>query len=229
MATTRLSDIFRGDYYQAIAPLNSPEKTAVFESGIISSNIANDGSDMVIEGDKEISANNLIDAAFTAGDAADTFSAIGVHSVVMKQMATKNLIETIRDSEGRVILQTYLGKPLFMDDSLKHTDGRYLTVFFGSGAFGYGSGNPHTPVELDRKASGGNGGGAEVLWERKTFILQPAGFSWLGEEDPNKTPSTTDIAQAVNWQRKFDRKNVLFAAVLSGAPVSGSKGTKGGE
>ncbi|WP_272661124.1 phage coat protein [Providencia sp. PROV089] len=330
MATTRLSDIFRGDYYQAIEPQNSPEKTAVFESGIITrlpqldaiasgsqgtatinywndldaneapnatsddpdqigkvgkasqsslkarvlylnkgygvadlaaelansepmshirnrfgtywtrqwqryligtargiigSNIANNDSDMVIEGGEIISANNLIDAAFTAGDAADTFSAIGVHSVIMKQMATQNLIETIKDSEGRIILQTYLGKPIFMDDSLKNADGRYLTVFFGNGAFGYGSGTPHTPVELDRKASGGNGGGAEVLWERKTFILQPAGFSWLGEEDPNKTPTNIEIANATNWARKFERKNVPFAAVLSGKPSASGEGT----
>ncbi|WGL99158.1 phage coat protein [Arsenophonus sp. aPb] len=318
---TRLSDIFIGDYYQTIQPQNSPEKTAVFESGIISklpqldaiasegqgtatisywndldadeapnqttddpdqigtvgkadqsklkarvlylnkgygvadlaaelansepmthirnrfgvywtrqwqryligsargiigSNIANDKSDMIIEGGDKISADNLIDAAFTAGDAASAFSALGVHSVVMKQMAKQDLIETLKDSTGRIILQTYLGKPIFMDDSLKYTDGRYLTVFFGSGAFGYGNGNPHTPVELERKASGGNGGGAEVLWERKTFILQPAGFSWKGEDDPNKTPSIDDIAKPDNWERKFERKNVPFAAVLSG-------------
>jgi hypothetical protein len=32
------------------------------------------------------------DAAFTAGDAADQFAAIGVHSAVMKQMVKKDLI-----------------------------------------------------------------------------------------------------------------------------------------
>ncbi|MCC8375787.1 phage coat protein [Photorhabdus sp. HUG-39] len=327
-ASTRLSDIFRGDYYQTIAPQNSPEKTAVYESGIITnlqqlndiasgsqgtatisywndldadespnastddpdqigkvgkatqssmktrvlylnkgygvsdltselantdpmshirnrfgtywtrqwqrylisaargviaSNITNNGGDMVIQGDEVISADNLIDAAFTAGDAADAFNAIGVHSIVMKQMAKKDLIETIRDSVGRIILQTYLGKPIFMDDSLRYEDGRYLTVFFGAGAFGYGNGQPHMPVELDRKASGGNGGGAEVLWERKTYILQPAGFSWGGEEDPNKTPSIADFANGTNWTRVFDRKNIPFAAVISGKAKTSSK------
>lgn len=322
MATvsTRLSDIFIADYYQTIAPVNSPEKTAVYDSGIvtrlpaldaiaqngqgtstvsywqdldadeepnastddpdeigkvgkatqgsmrartlylnkgygvsdltselansdpmtqirnrfgtywtrrwqryligaargvIASNIANDDSDMVIQAGATVTAQNFIDAAYTAGDAADGFSALGVHSVVMKQMAEQDLIEYLRDSTGNIILRTYLGKPIFMDDSLKYADGSYLSVFFGSGAFGYGVGTPHTPTELERKASGGNGGGAEILWERKTYILQPAGFSWQGGDDPNQTPTAAQMATASNWKRVFDRKQVPFAAVLS--------------
>ncbi|WP_413730803.1 phage coat protein [Sodalis sp. RH22] len=324
MATTRLTDIFVSDYYQTIAPVNSPEKTAVYNSGIITrlpaldavaqngqgtatvsywqdldadeapnasndnpddlgevgkvtqgsmkartlylnkgygvadlaselansdpmtqirnrfgtywtrqwqryligaargiiaSNIANDDGDMVVDAGGSL-AESFQDAAFTAGDAADQFSAIGVHSVVMKQMVKADLIEYLRDSDGNIILTTYLGKPVFMDDSLKDNSGQFLSVFFGSGAFGYGVGSPHTPVELQRKPDGGNGGGAEVLWERKTYIIQPAGFSWIGEDDPNLSPTYTQMAVAGNWDRVFDRKQVPFAAVLSGGAGS---------
>jgi hypothetical protein len=62
----------------------------------------------------------------------------------------------------------------------------------------------------------GNGGGAEVLWERKTYILQPAGFSWQGSENRNLSPTATEYAAAANWKRVFDRKQVPFAAVISG-------------
>lgn len=321
MATTQLSDIFVGDYYATLDPVNSPEKTAVYESGIIArspvldaiangsqgtaevsywqdldadeapnisnddpddlgevgkasqasmtarvlylnkgygvadltaelansepmqhirnrfgtywtrqwqryllgaargiiaSNIANDNGDMVIDAGATIQATAFQDAAFTAGDAADQFSAIGVHSVVMNQMVKADMIEYIRDSDGRIVLATYLGKPVFMDDSLIYAPGQYLSVFFGSGAFGYGEGSPKMPVELERKPSGGNGGGAEVLWERKTYILQPAGFSWKGEKAQGKSPSAAQYAGAGNWERVFDRKQVPFAAVISG-------------
>lgn len=321
MATTQLADIFVGDYYADLAPVNSPEKTAVFESGIIvkspeldaiasngqgtaeiaywqdldadeepnisndnpddlgevgkaeqgsmrartlylnkgygvadlttelartepmqhirnrfgtywtrrwqryllgaargiiASNIANDAGDMVVDAGATISAGAFQDAAFTSGDAADVFSAIGVHSVVMNQMVKQDLIEYLRDSDGKIILATYLGKPVFMDDSLVYSAGRYLSVFFGQGAFGYGEGTPANPVELERKPSGGNGGGAEVLWERKTMILQPAGFSWKGSENRNLSPTATQYAAAANWERVFDRKQVPFAAVISG-------------
>jgi hypothetical protein len=321
MATTQLADIFVADYYGTIAPVNSPEKTAVFESGIIvkspeldaiaqngqgtseisywqdldadeepnisndnpddlgevgkaeqgtmrartlylnkgygvadltselantepmqhirnrfgtywtrrwqryllgaargviASNIANDAGDMVVDAGATISAGAFQDAAFTSGDAADVFSAIGVHSVVMNQMVKQDLIEYLRDSDGRIILATYLGKPVFMDDSLVYGAGRYLSVFFGQGAFGYGEGTPAVPVELERKPSGGNGGGAEVLWERKTLILQPAGFSWKGSNNQNLSPTAAQYASAANWERVFDRKQVPFAAVISG-------------
>ncbi|SED30393.1 hypothetical protein SAMN04490185_3217 [Pseudomonas frederiksbergensis] len=321
MATTQLADIFVADYYGALAPVNSPEKTAVFESGIITkspeldaiaqngqgtseisywqdldadeepnisndnpddlgevgkaeqgsmrartlylnkgygvadltselansepmqhirnrfgtywtrrwqryllgaargviaSNILNDAGDMVVDAGATISAGAFQDAAFTSGDAADVFAAIGVHSVVMNQMVKQDLIEYLRDSDGKIILATYLGKPVFMDDSLVYGPGRYLSVFFGQGAFGYGEGNPTVPVELERKASGGNGGGAEVLWERKTLILQPAGFSWKGSTNQNLSPTAAQYAAAANWERVFDRKQVPFAAVISG-------------
>ncbi|MCH4243749.1 phage coat protein [Acinetobacter gerneri] len=321
MPATRLADIFVGDYYQTLQPVNSPEKTAVYQSGIIAkndaldavasngqgtstisywqdldaneeanittddpdqkgkvgkatqgtmrartlylnkpygttdlttelansepmqhirnrygkywerqwqryllgaargviaSNIANDGGDMVIDAGAAMTATAMQDAAFTAGDAADQFSAIGVHSVVMKQMVQKDLIEYIKDSQGNVILTTYLGKPIFMDDGLTYGAGKYLSMFFGSGAFGYGEGTPTNPVEVQRDALGGNGGGAEIIVERKTYILQPAGFSWIGEDDPNKTPTIAQFSDPANWKREFDRKLVPFAAVISG-------------
>ena len=184
--------------------------------GVIASNIVNDNGDMVIDAGATVSAGAFQDAAFTAGDTADQFSAMGVHSVVMNQMVKQDLIEYLRDSNGQIILATYLGKPIFMDDGLTYGNGQYLSLIFGAGAFGYGEGSPTVPVELERKASGGNGGGAEVLWERKTYILQPAGFSWVGDVDPNATPSIAQYANAANWERVFDRKQVPFAAVISG-------------
>nr|WP_238938701.1 hypothetical protein [Pseudomonas typographi] len=107
-----------------------------------------------------------------------------------------------------------------MDDGLTYSAGQYLSVFFGQGAFGYGVGTPHTPEELQRKPDGGNGGGAEVLWERKTYILQPAGFSWTGSNTLNQSPTATQYAAAANWTRVFDRKQVPFAAVISGTATA---------
>lgn len=184
--------------------------------GVIASNILHNAGDMVVDAGATTSAGAFQDAAFTSGDAADVFAAIGVHSVVMNQMVKQDLIEYLRDSDGKIILATYLGKPVFMDDSLVYSPGRYLSVFFGQGAFGYGEGNPAVPVELQRKPDGGNGGGAEVLWERKTFILQPAGFSWTGSNNQSLSPTAAQYATAANWTRVFDRKQVPFAAVISG-------------
>lgn len=185
--------------------------------GVIASNVANNASDMVIDSGATVDAEAFLDAAYTAGDAAGQFSSLGVHSTVMKQLAKLDLIEFIKDSEGKVILTTYQDKAIFMDDSLRTSDGKFLSIFFGAGAFGYGVGSPKTPSEVQRSADGGNGGGIETIWERKTYLLHPAGFKWVGEDDPNKTPSAVDFEKASNWQRVFDRKQVPFAAVITGA------------
>ena len=194
--------------------------------GVIQSNIANDGSDMVIDlAGKMVVATAFQDAAYTAGDSADMFTGITVHSAVMKQMVQADMIEYIKDSDGKILLATYLGRPVFMDDSLHDGAGNYISIMYGDGAFGYGEGQPNMPVELARNAAAGNGGGSEVLWERKTYILAPAGFSWDGESDPNKTPTAAQYATAGNWKRTFDRKNVPFAAVLSGNTPNTSGGS----
>lgn len=196
--------------------------------GIIQSNITNDKSDMVIDlGGGIIDVDAIQDAAFTAGDSADMFTGMGVHSRVMRQLLKGDEIETIKDSAGNVILYLYLGRPVVMDDSLIDESGNFITTLYGQGAFGYGVGSPATPVELERNASGGNGGGSEVLWERNTYILHPAGFHWQGEEDPTKTPLFTEYENPANWKRAFDRKNVPFAAILSGTKASGGEGGEG--
>ncbi|KCX57204.1 hypothetical protein J541_4017, partial [Acinetobacter pittii] len=48
MPATQLKDIFVGEYYATLDPVNSPEKTAVYQSGIVTKNealdaIANNG------------------------------------------------------------------------------------------------------------------------------------------------------------------------------------------
>ncbi len=35
MPATQLKDIFVGEYYATLDPVNSPEKTAVYQSGIV--------------------------------------------------------------------------------------------------------------------------------------------------------------------------------------------------
>lgn len=189
--------------------------------GVVADSAANHDNDLIKDAGATITATDFIDAAYTAGDAVGMFAALGVHSAVMSQMVKADLIDFIPDSNGNLTIPTYLGKPIFVDDALLTAEGKYLSMFYGAGAFGFGEGTPTTPVELERRPAGGNGGGGEVLWERKTYILQPAGYSWVGEDKANLSPTAADYADATNWTRKFDRKQIPFAAVISGTAVGG--------
>ena len=95
------------------------------------------------------------------------------------------------------------------------TDGfKYTSVIYGAGAFGYGVGSAEVPVEIDRLAGGGNGGGIETLWERNTWLIHPFGFK------QTSTPSAVSFTQAelstaAVWDRVVDRKLVPMAFLVT--------------
>jgi hypothetical protein len=211
-------------------------------NGIYADNVANDGGDMVVNigGAAADAANwtaeSSIDAEFTMGDAAGSFVAVMVHSAIAAKMTKADLIETEKDSEGRIV-RTYMGKRLIIDDNVPKSgsgvDTVYTSIFFGAGAvgfggveghaFGVGEGAPAVPVWIEREEQAGNGGGQETIGERRTVIMHPFGFKWI--EDPASTPNdlvefsptNADLANAAHWDRVVARKQVPIAFLLSKA------------
>jgi len=189
-------------------------------NGVLADNVANDSSDMVIDvaaeatGDQDAATrfnrDAFTEALYTAGDSAEMFTTIAVHSAVMAQMVKNDDIDFIPDSLGMATIPTYMGKRVIVDDGLTVTAGstngfKYTSVLFGPGAFGYGVGSPITPVAIDRNEEQGDGGGIETLWVRNTWLLHPFGFEQTG------TPSgisftQAELATAAVWSRVLARK-----------------------
>ena len=202
-------------------------------NGILADNVANDSGDMV----HNVAANtagattvftraNFTSAAFTLGDAYDTLSAIAVHSIVYKRMVDNDDIDFIPDSQGNMTIPTFLGHRVIVDDSLPvdpngSNAAKYTSIIFGSGAFGYGDGLPEVPVEVERDANQGNGGGIETLWVRKTWILHPFGFqiktsgSGSTAVPAANSYTNTELALAASWDRVVDRKSVPMAFLVT--------------
>lgn len=194
--------------------------------GVLAANIAQNASDMVsdisIADGNNAATTNLFSrkaftgAAFTLGDAFEKIVAIGVHSVVYKRMVDNDDITFIKPSAGTTEIPTFLGKIVIVDDGLPVVAGAtsgfvYTSVLFGAGAFGYGEGTPAVPVEVWRNPQGGNGGGEEQLWERKTWILHPFGYKWTETTLTAQSPKLADLKLAANWNRMIERKNVPLA------------------
>jgi hypothetical protein len=204
-------------------------------NGVLADNVAANSSDMVynVAGatNAAITANtvftraNFTTAAFSMGDMVDGITAIAVHSTVMKRMTDNNDIDFIRDSEGNILLATYLGRRIIMDDTLPYTPAagsggadaapQYTSILFGPGAFGYGEGAPLNPVEIQREAAQGNGAGVETLWTRKTWILHPFGYQNTGTPAGEGGFNTTELAAATSWARVVARKNVPIAFLVT--------------
>lgn len=194
-------------------------------NGVLADNVANDSGDMVIDvGSQSIAGQTsstlfnrdaFTEAAYTMGDAATDLSAIAVHSAVMQQMVKNDDIVYIPDSMGRLTIPTYMGLRVIVDDGLTVTAGTtdgfiYTSVLFGSGAFGYGVGSPEVPVEVEREAAQGDGGGIETLWVRNTWILHPFGFQQTGTP-AGVSFTQAELALAAQWDRVLDRKQVPLA------------------
>ena len=202
-------------------------------NGVLADNVAGN-SDMVVDVAVETTGaqdattrfnrDSFTEALYTAGDSAEIFTTIAVHSAVMAQMVKNNDIDFIPDSNGMATIPTYLGKRVVVDDGLTVVAGddgdgggsgfKYTSVLFGPGAFGYGVGNPLTPVAIDRKEEQGDGGGIETLWVRNTQILHPFGFQQTST--PNGVSFThAELATAAVWDRVLPRKQIPIAYLVT--------------
>jgi hypothetical protein len=196
---------------------------------VLADNVASNGGDMVVNVAVESTASQtattrfnrdtFTDAVYTMGDAADGLRAIAVHSAVMKQMVKNDDIVYIPDSQGQLIIPTYMGLRVIVDDGLPVVAGttsgfKYTSVIFGEGAFGWGDGAPINPVEVEREASQGNGAGIETLWTRKTWMLHPFGYKNTGTPS-DVSFSLAELIAAATWERVVERKSVPISFLVT--------------
>jgi len=195
-------------------------------NGVLADNVANDGGDMVYDASLDTATtasgftrSNFTSAAFTLGDAYNELTAIAVHSVVYKRMVDNDDIDFIPDSQGNMTIPTFLGHRVIVDDGLPvETDSvystKYTSIIFGAGAVGFGEGTPANPVEVDRQPAQGNGGGVEILFSRKTYLLHPFGFK-TGTAPAGTSYTLAELEAAASWDRVVERKNTPIAFLVT--------------
>jgi hypothetical protein len=198
--------------------------------GVIADNVAANSGDMVhdissdsasaITDDERISAEAILDAAQTMGDASDVLDTICMHSVIYNRLAKQNLIDFIPDSEGKVKFPTYLGYRVVKDDLCPAIAGsnrtRYHTYLLGRDALGWAEHPPAVPVETFRHPAQGNGGGVEELWSRRQFAMHPYGIKWTSSSLAGKSPTDAELLMTANWTRVYpERKMINIAALIT--------------
>ncbi|EEF1427374.1 hypothetical protein C9T98_22345 [Salmonella enterica subsp. enterica serovar Enteritidis] len=206
----------------------------LYNDNVSATDAYHEQNDMVVDvsATSGFDAGAFIDATQTMGDAlmgngGEVLGAIAMHSFVYAQARKAQLIDFIRDAENNTMFATYQGYRVIVDDSMtvvgQGTSRKFISIIFGQGAIGYGEGNPANPLEYEREASRGNGGGVETLWTRKTWLLHPFGYSFTsavitgnGTETIARSASWQDLANATNWNRVVDRKHVPIAFLVTG-------------
>ncbi len=150
-----------------------------------------------------ITGSTFIDAQQKLGDAADRLVAVAMHSATRAQLAKNDLIDTLRDRDGNLLFQTFMGKRVIVDDGLPVATSDYTTYLFGEGAIGYGEVTPKVAIEFARDALGA--GGQDILVSRRHYVLHPRGVKW-GVTTAN--PTNAQLATGTNWARVYENKNI---------------------
>lgn len=203
--------------------------------GVLAANVASNSGDMLVDitgltGTAAVfNQNAFIDAAYTAGESAEMFTGIAVHSAIMARMVKNNEVEDVMDSDGNLTVRRYKGRAIIVDDTLPVTGSGnariFTSILFGAGAIGFGGvegsafaigeGVPKLAFEVSRTAEAGHGGGMESIWERKTWVLHPFGISWIEGTLVEKSATLADLRLAAHWTRVVPRQGVPLAFIKS--------------
>jgi hypothetical protein len=218
----------RTDFYWQI---QQKKRLLATMNGIRLSNIANNDNDMTVDvstqDGKNASVNNLfsrqsfINAIFTLGDHYNDIVAIAVHSTVLANMISAQLITYVQPANVPIQLPYYDNKLIIVDDDMPVIAGttsgyRYVSYLFGERAVGIAESLPKIPVEVYRRPDQGMGGGIEQLWERKNWLIHPRGFSFTSATiSGGQSANLSDLQLAANWTRQVPRKNVPFAFLIT--------------
>ena len=156
----------------------------------------------------------ILDGKQKLGDAADSLTALVMHSAKYTALQKKLLIDYI-GAEGDIRFPTFLGYRVIVDDSCPASGGNYTTYLFGPGSVAYGEGTPKVPTEYKRDALAGNGMGQETLVTRREFIFHPRGLRWTSTSMVGSSPTNAELATAANWAKAFTDKAIKIVKIVS--------------
>lgn len=198
--------------------------------GVFADNIANDSGDMVedisIDTGAALTAANLIsaeavmDAAQTMGDAKSALKLLVIHSEVETRLAKDDLISFRPDSEGKLFVPYYLGYRVLVSDKVPAIMGtnkvRYHNYLIGTDALGWAESAVARPVSVEQDESAGDGMGVETLWTRKQFAVHPYGIKWTDASVGGEFPTVSELRLAANWDRVYaERKQIPMALLIT--------------
>ncbi len=199
--------------------------------GAIADNVANDAGDMRVDvsgdtnaditTDTKFSADVFSDAKATFGDALGGLTGIAMHSTVYHNLQKIDSISFEKESEGDLEIEIYRGLRVIVDDGMPYTPAggaagtdtapEYTSYLFGAGAIGMGQGGAPVPTETDRDSLAGE----EYLVTRSHFLMHPRGIAFQSASVAGATPTNTELENALNWDRAYERKNVRIAAIVT--------------
>ena len=194
-------------------------------TGVFADNISNDSNDLVNDvADEDVDTNGavnldgdvILDSKQLLGDAKGMLTAIGMHSQVHTNLQKKQLIQYDPEADADIGFGTYLGHSIVVDDdcpveAASTSGNKYTSYLFARNAIGYGEGSVKNPVETDRDSLADQ----DILINRRNFLMHPRGIKWTESSVANDFPTNTELENAANWDRVYDKKNIRIVKMVT--------------
>jgi len=168
------------------------------------------------------SSNAFIDTTTLLGEIRGTLQdgILIVHSTVASAMLKLDSITYIRDSEGRFILQTYKGIPVFISDLLTRagaTNGKVFDTYFALPASVSSGSQPQSnevgdvsSLLIDKTNIAMNN---VAIYDRTRTIFHPQGCAW-GGTPVGQSATDAELAVEASWSLAYgDVKNVKMVCL----------------
>lgn len=168
-------------------------------------------------GEKAIlNSHGFLDAQQLMGDAKELITAVMMHSEVENHLVKQDEIETIRDSEGNVIMRTYKGKQVIVDDSMAYDPETKAgeMYLFGKNAIAWGNGSDPKILETEVVRDGLSKAGEDILVNRKLSILHPRGIKFTETSVAGTFPTLDELETGTNWELVYEPKKVRIVKFL---------------
>lgn len=177
-----------------------------------------------VDADTKIDADVMLDAAQLMGDHKSSLAVILMHSQVETNLKKQDLIDYERSSDGSMVLATYMGKPVFVDDSLTRagtgvgTPAVYETYLASVGSIAHGVAAPDSdnPIGVNRISINTDvSKNVMAVIRRYRYTLHVRGTKWVGDAAAAGGPTDAELATADNWAKVYETKNIGLVRILS--------------
>lgn len=163
-----------------------------------------------------LGSHAFLDAQQLMGDAKELITAVMMHSFVENELVKKDEIETIKDSNGNVVMRTYKGKRVIVDDAMPYDSvtGAGTMYLFGAGAIAWGNGTDSKIQGTEIVRKGLSLAGEDILVNRRLSILHPRGVKFKEASVAKTFPTMDELETAANWEREYDPKAIRIVKFI---------------
>lgn len=188
--------------------------------GMIADNIANDSGDLIEAIATPFTFDSAVDALAKRGDNMVTgMDHVFMNSTVYAARLKAGQIEQVKEEETGVVISSWNGMRVHVDNILAPVATKSLTIFAKSGAFVEAmidmDANGMKSLEYDRDAKKGHGAGSTEVISRVGGLWHPSGWDYTKASQAGVSRNLAEAALPANWDRKISAEQSPFVVVES--------------